>query len=90
MTNETANATWNQISVATKMACGAREVAYDSTGLRFKVGGRQRWIEIELDASDTYTVRLVRVHKYERIVVEEHSDVYADQLSECVYHACNK
>ena len=88
-----ASITWRQISVATKMACGARApVAYGvgDVGLCFKVGGRMRWVEVELDPSDTYTCRLVRMSGATRHVTEEHTDIYCDVLSECVYHMVNK
>ena len=86
------NITWRQITTMTKMACGAKQpVTFDDNGLRFKVGGRQRWIEVELDASDTYTARLVRMTRnYQRVTVEESAGVYVDCLNETIYHMVNK
>lgn len=87
------NVTWSQIPVMTKMACGAREATTYGEGrnLRFKVGGRMRYVEVELTPADTYTARLVRINaRYERVVVEEKTDVYCDMLSETVYRLCNK
>jgi hypothetical protein len=86
---ETARA---QIGTMNLMACGAREFSYDSDGtLKFKVGGRMRWVTVALDPSDTYTVKLVRVTRnYDLVTVEEHSGVYCDQLGETVYRAVNK
>lgn len=92
-TTNTATTTWQQISNMTKMACGAREPVASGNTLRFKVGGRLRWVEVELTPADTYTCRLVTLRggKYgERVVVEELSDVYADMLSEIVYRLVNK
>ena len=95
MTNTTdiATTTWQQISTMTKMACGAREPVASGNTLRFKVGGRLRWVEVELTPADTYTVRLVTLRggKYgERVVVEELEGVYCDNLSGIVYRVCNK
>lgn len=89
--NHPGQTTWRQISITTKMACGARQpMLVGDSAIKFKVGGRMRWVEIELDASDTYTARLVRITRnYERIVVEECSHVYADSLSAVVYSLCN-
>lgn len=83
--------TWQQIPVMTKMAVGARNaVTYGEAGLQFKVGGRMRTIQVELDPTDTYTVRLVRVTRnYERVVMSEVSGVYVEQLAETIYRACH-
>lgn len=90
--SQIAATTRSQIGVMNLMACGARKFSYSADGqLTFKVGGRMRSIEITLDASDTYTVRLVRITRnYSRVVVEEHSDVYCDVLGQVVYGAVNK
>lgn len=89
------NITWKQIPIMTKMACGAREaMTYDEgRNIRFKVGGKpMRYVEVELDASDTYTVRYLRIKRgsYARIVLEEKTFVYADMLGEIIYHMVNK
>lgn len=89
---DVANIIWKQISLHSKMACGARELQVTEKGLTFRVMRAMRWVEIELDASDTYTVRLVRLNRstHAMITVEQVSDVYADVLSETVYKICNK
>ncbi len=87
---------WTQITIGTKMACGARNQRVGDTEdtLVFTVGrGNHRRIEITLDASDTYTVRLVKISKtptFNRVIVEKESDVYVDNLNEIIYHMCNK
>ena len=96
---------WRQISRSTKMACGAREpIATDDRTLRIKVTikrGVSHVIYVTLDASDTYTVKLVtwrqpslakRLEGAETVVktVEELSDIYNDNLSEVIYRMCNK
>lgn len=59
-------------------------------GLRFKVGGRMRYMEVMLDPSDTYTVRYFRLNKrYEQIELAKVSGVYNDMLPAIVddtYH----
>jgi hypothetical protein len=91
---------WKQLSMHTKMACGAREAKLCTTrssvgfdGIIFKVGSLpMRYVEVELDASDTYVVRALRFKRstYEKITLEEHTGVYADMLNEVVYRAVNK
>lgn len=84
---------WRQIPVMTKMACGLRQpAAVSRTELRMRALNRNRWVLVNLDPSDTYTVRLVRKERntHRLITIEEHSDIYCDQLGETVYHLCNK
>jgi len=87
-----ANTIWQQISVATKMACGARQPVASEWGLTFKVGGLLRYVMVDLDDDDTYSVRHVKVNRstYKQTVLESDSGVYADALSEVVYHMVNK
>ena len=89
------NTTWQQISVGTKMACGAREPAgsAQNNSLRFKVHNKpQRYIEVILDADDTYDVCYFRLKRgtSERIIMEQTQGVYNDMLSEIIYHMVNK
>jgi hypothetical protein len=88
MTNSVATVIWGQLPIMTKMACGAREpIAISDHALSFKVGAKGERIVVRLDPSDTYTVqRLGRAAK----VKEETSDVYAEDLSDIVYHMVNK
>lgn len=94
-----ATTTWRQIPLQTKWACGAREpISYatecgEAHGLKFRVTSFPlRFVEVELDASDTYTVRYLRLKRndYSRILLEEYSGVYCDQLGEILYSAVNK
>ena len=88
---EIATAIRTQISMMTYMACGAREFVALNGGLQFKVGGRMRYVKVELTPADTYNVKLVRVTRNHDIkTVKEINDIYCDQLSEAVYDVCNK
>ena len=91
--NAIANTIWSQISTSTKMACATRNPLSlgtgDSAHIRFKVGGRSRYVEISLDPTDTYTVRYFQVKRSnDRVVISETSGVFAENLSETVYRAC--
>lgn len=83
----------------TKMACGLREAtAVSETELRAKCLRGRHYVFVNLDPSDTYTVRLVRIKRNRRadkplvemIDVETVSDVYCDMLGDVVYRICNK
>lgn len=82
---------WSQIPVMTKMSVGAREpMLSGDAGLKFRVLSKpMRFVEVELDASDTYTVRYSHIKRgsYERVVLEEVSGVYVEQLGETIYRA---
>lgn len=82
---------WKQIPVMTKMSCGARQACLTDAGIKFKVGGRMRWIFVDLDQSDTYSVKLVRVTRdVKTVTVKKFEGVYADMLGEIIYGLCNK
>jgi len=92
-----ADVIWSQISLNTKMACGARSPLGSPLGvgneLSFVVlNGNSHRITVTLDPSDTYTVRHIKVSRKTLgfTVVEEASDVYCDNLSEVVYGMVNK
>lgn len=86
-----ANTIWQQITLATKMACGARQALGLPDGIQFTVlRSKSTKIQVTLDPSDTYTVKYIRMRKFEAIVVEEKSDVYVDNLNEVIYRMCNK
>jgi hypothetical protein len=84
-----------QIGNVTLMAIGAHNPShldgYNVEGepydvrLSMKVHGRLRWLEVDLEHNDTYTVRLVRLRKAEKIVVDEVSGVYCDTLEDACY-----
>ena len=83
---------WGQISMATKMAVGAREVAVDDKKgyLHFRVTkkhGDFRKIVVQLTPMDTYDVKLVKMKRgtYEPITEYEATDIYAESLSEIIY-----
>jgi hypothetical protein len=84
---------WSQVSLATKMACGARSPLGSGNTLTFVVlSGKQYRIEVTLDPSDTYTVRYIKLSSRGTgfHVLEEATDVYCDNLSEVIYHMVNK
>jgi len=87
-----ANIAWRQIPVMTKMAVGAREASVSGEHgeiLTFKVGRALTWIRVVYVAGlDTYKVELVKGRSAK--VVESHEDVYAENLSETIYHAVCK
>ena len=90
-----ADIAWSQISIQTKMACGARQASRsgDNT-LNFRVHSKPyRFIKVEYNhGSDLYNVEYFRVKRgsYEHITLEALNDVYCDQLSELIYHMVNK
>jgi hypothetical protein len=88
------NIAWKQIPVSTKMACGAREPRCSSDGkLCFRVESKpMRFVEVSLDADDTYTVEYLRVKRgsYDRVSIEKASGVYVENLGETIYHQVNK
>lgn len=72
-----------------KIMIGARDFLYTSDFLQFRIGSNERriqYVQIKLDASDTYTVTASRFdrRKLERVTIEEQSLVYADQLVQVV------
>jgi len=83
---------WSQISMATKMAVGARNVVVDDeTGyLHFRVTKKQgdfRKIIVQLTPMDTYDVKLVSINRrtYEPITEYEVEGIYAEDLSSTIY-----
>ena len=83
---------WSQISLATKMAVGARDpVVDDKKGyLHFRVTktpGDFRKIQVQLTPMDTYDVRLITINRrtYEVVTEKEARDIYAEDLSEIIY-----
>ena len=89
-----ATTTWRQIPVMTKMACGLREAtAVSETELRAKCLRGRHYVFVNLDPSDTYTVRFVRIKRnrsadkplVEMVDEVSRSDVYNDMLGEMIY-----
>lgn len=94
---EQAKVIWQQISVNTKMACGAREAFVDVDNgkpyLCFKVTikpGTRHAVKVWLEPSDTYTVVLIAQRGLNVKEQERKDDIYCDNLSEIIYHMCNK
>lgn len=78
---------WKQIPISTKMAVGAREpISTGRATLRFKVL-RGSFVDVTLDASDTYTVEHYRVKRgtMDKVSLGKVSDVYAENLGSIVY-----
>jgi hypothetical protein len=62
---------------------GAKNLVGGETSLSFKIGRNAKKIShvrIELDPSDTYTIKFLRVRKLEVKEVSSFSGVYNDQL----------
>ena len=83
---------WTQLTLGTKMACGARLPLAGDDGIHFVVGrGNSTKIQIKLNrGTDTYEVRRWHIRGANATVKEEQTDVYADRLNDVVYHMVNK
>ncbi len=88
---------WEQISRDTKMACGARDARVDVDGTRpylyFRVtirAGVRHTIQVWLEPSDTYTVKLLAMRGTTIKEEEKADDIYCDGLSDVIYRMCNK
>ena len=83
---------WRQISVGTKMACGAREALAINRGLLFTVGRAMTRVRVLLTPADLYEVSLIKLKRGtgEARIVEARDDKYAEDLSETIYHMVNK
>lgn len=92
MNNTIGQTIWQQITLGTKMACGARDAVTIENGVMFTVlRSRATKIQVTLDPSDTYTVKFIKItKKFNAVTIEEKSDVYVDMLNEVVYRMCNK
>jgi hypothetical protein len=82
---------WEQIPLATKMACGAREPFIIDCGIEFRAGRSLR-ISVVLEPSDTYKVEAYRIKRgsYEKVILESIEQVYVDNLGEVIYRMVNK
>lgn len=83
---------WSQLTIGTKMACGARQPLAGDDGLHFVVGrGTSTKIQIKINrGTDTYEVRRWFIRGANATVKEEQTDVYADSLNDVVYRMVNK
>lgn len=82
---------WQQINVMTKMSVGARSPMAYEKGLIFGVlSGNKTFIEVELEPSDTYKVSLIKMKKWDRVVLKSLDSVYVDNLNEVIYSIVNK
>lgn len=92
---------WLQISLATKMACGARDAAAgsDDQGNRAKLTfrvtisrGQFHKIVVRYTHADLYDVELWHIARktHECTMIESSDGIYADMLSEVIYRFCNK
>jgi len=86
-----ANIAWSQISISTKMACGAREASHSDEGktLTFKVGRALTWVRVQYDeGADLYGVQLLK-GRAATVKVNYHG-IGAEELSETIYGMVNK
>jgi hypothetical protein len=84
---------WRQITTQTKMACGAKEPFGSKKTLQFQVRinlNQRHKIQVTLEASDTYTVKLYHIRGANVSLKEERLNVYVDDLNETIYRMCNK
>lgn len=92
--SQIAQTTWNQITVGTKMSIGARQPTANDNQLFFMVANhdrklRFRKIEVTLDPSDTYTVKMWTFSKdCELACTNEASNVYCDNLNAVLISFC--
>lgn len=84
-----ADVIWGQIPRPLKLALNLREPVGDNeTGyLHFRIGPCRKGlgkVVIQLDPSDTYTVRLIRIDRktWQVTMLYEIDDIYAEQLGE--------
>ncbi len=94
-TMNTAQIIWSQISISTKMACGARKAVAREDGLHFQVGAARPLtkIVVTLTAADRYNVQLVKINlrsKTPVTILEETEGIFFDRLSETIYSMVNK
>lgn len=92
---QVAQTIWRQISMSTKMACGARQPVGGGNKLHFNVTihpNQTHKIEVTYEVGlDLYTVKLWKIPRMKSpFVVEQETMVYADQLSDVIYRMCNK
>jgi len=85
---------WQQIDLGAKMGCGAREPIAIENGLLITVLNGRKKIRITLTSMDDYTVELIKINNNYKptpfTILETHTGIYCDMLSDCIYHACNK
>ena len=82
-TNEIGQTIAAQIGNAAFCMIGARDILATAEGLQFKVGSNPRRIsaiQVELDPSDTYTLRFWKGRGVNMVEVSAVSFVYADSL----------
>ena len=81
-----ANTIAEQIGSRAFFMMGTRQKWGDADSLRFDIRGSQRGnrICVTLDASDTYTVQLLRVRGLHAGVVAENEGVYNDGLRQVI------
>lgn len=90
MDTTTGRTIYDQVSMSTKMAIGARNAVVSDKHVQCDVlNGRHKLI-VTLEPSDTYRVSLCKWTRRGLTVttLREVSDVYAENLSETVYRLC--
>jgi hypothetical protein len=92
-----ANNILTQISLATKMACGFRELTIGTTAdkipyLNIRVGANKQfmYVRVYYMPSDHYNIEVLTSKKGYEETLQEFEDVYYEQLSSIIYHAVNK
>lgn len=68
-----------------KSMTGAKDFAFGSDGLTFKIGrnaNRINGVRINLESTDEYTVEFLRINKNGISIFSRHEQVYCDQLQE--------
>ena len=71
-----------QLELGTKMRCGMRDFVAVDGGLQAKVGGRQNWVTVTVNAHDLYDVEFVHMTRnFDRVVLLSLANVHAADLN---------
>lgn len=87
---------WSQISIDTKMACGARDAVYseEQLALWFRVRGNRKLekVKVKLNWKDLYDVELIEINKqtWQSKTIDSAEDIYAEDLSKTIYRLVNQ
>jgi len=89
-TADVARTIYSQIPFWSKARLGVHKPQVIEDGLRLKVGrARLTFIEITLDVMDTYTVKVIKMKKQERVEIYKAENVYNDMLGD-IFDAADK
>lgn len=74
---------WNQITLSTKIALGAKLPVTGDNNLTFCIGrGTNHKVQIILLPSDTYKINYFKIRGTEIILLKTFSEIYNDRLND--------